>query len=76
MDEYSHQCSELETKLLYITEQYESYKRRAPQVITKVEKVVEKVEVIPHDYDEIKFHLEHLSIEYDALVRRPPQVIT
>ena len=47
--------------------------RRPAQVITKL---VEKVEVIPHDYEEIKFHLEQLSNEYEILRKRPPQVIT
>jgi len=37
--------------------EYESLKRKPPQVVTKVEKVVEKVEVIPDDYEEIKFRL-------------------
>jgi len=50
-----------------ITVEYESLKRRPPQVITKVEKVVEHVEVIPHDYEEIKYHLTHLTEEYEKL---------
>ena len=43
--------------------------RRPAHVITKL---VEKVEVIPHDYEEIKFHLEQLSNEYEILRKRPP----
>ena len=46
--------------------------RRPAHVITKLEKVVEKVEVLPHDYEEIKFHLEQLSNEYEILRKRPP----
>ena len=42
-----------------MTDEYEAYKRRPAQVITKIE----RVEVKPHDYDEMKTHLHELIDE-------------
>ena len=40
--------------MTHLTEEYEKLQKRPPQVITKVEKVVEHVEVIPSDYEYYK----------------------
>ena len=65
--EYSMQIRSLEENIHHLTIEFDSFKRIPPKVITKVEKVVEHVEVIPHDYEEIKYHLTHLTEEYEKL---------
>jgi len=44
-----------------LSEEYETFKRRPTRIEKKIEKVVEKVEVMPHDYEEIKIHLQNLT---------------
>lgn len=36
--------------------------------------MVEKVEVIPNDYEELKYHLENVCKELETLKRRPPKI--
>ena len=49
-----HDYDEIKFHLEHLSNEYDALVRRPPQVITKVEKVVEKVEVIPSDYEFIK----------------------
>jgi hypothetical protein len=39
-----------------LIEEYDNLRKRPAQVITKVERVVDRVEVIPHDYEELKIN--------------------
>jgi len=41
--------------------------KRPPQIITKIEKVVERVECIPEDYEEIKLRLLYITTDYENL---------
>ena len=39
-------------------------------------KEVERVEVIPHDYEDLQHHCHELEEELESIKRRPPKVET
>ena len=53
--------------MTHLTEEYEKLQKRPPQVITKVEKVVEHVEVIPSDYEYYKKQCSEYSMQISTL---------
>lgn len=46
-------------------EELEHLRNLPPKIETKIEKVVEKVEVIPHDYEDLKHHLHEMEEELE-----------